>query len=73
VGTNTVEIKGVALPKLVNIKLIMVVDESKIVKSEVSVAVLVALTVVIAVVDITVETANRQQSGLLFIHPMKAA
>jgi hypothetical protein len=74
IGTNTVEIDGVALTKLVEIEMIKVVDEVMIVELEVDVVILVALSVVMAVVvDVTVETANGQQSGLSFMHPTKAA
>jgi hypothetical protein len=74
VVTNTVLIDGVALPELVEIKLIKVVDEVIIVELEVDVVILVALSVVVTVfVDVTIGTANGQQSGLSFTHPTKAA
>jgi hypothetical protein len=74
VVTNTVLIDGVALLELVEVELIKVVDEVMIVELEVDMVILVALGVVMAVVvDVTIETANGQQSGLSFTHPTKAA
>jgi hypothetical protein len=74
VDTNTVLIDGVALPELVEIELVKVVDEVMIVELEVDVVIPVALSVVMTVVvDVTIGTANGQQSGLSFTHPIKAA
>ena len=74
VVTNTVLIDGVALLELVEVELIKVLDEVMIVELEGDMVILVALGVVMAVVvDVTIETANGQQSGLSFTHPTKAA